>query len=86
MNRSTIFIMMVLALATLGSTGCSDPTGCDIQTKTIELVWGDDLVNGMKELQLEWAREDGYDCESEPLRNAFGREIGERWICTRCRN
>lgn len=77
----------LLALSLLVA-GCDSIFGCDTETQVIELEhdWqGTGGPNPFDELSLKWARDDGFDCRDDgAIRNAFGVEIGRRYVCTKC--
>lgn len=64
---------------------CSDSTGpkCTERTETIEVEWGS-LMEDVQEQLVEVFRAEGWTCRSQPLRNAFGTQIGLVYTCTIC--
>ena len=74
-----------LALAVLlGLTlACSDSTGCETRTKTVDIVWGA-LDEGMNQILLEAYESNGWTCSAESIRNAAGTQIGTKHTCTIC--
>ena len=75
--------MAALTLALILWACSTEP--CTVETKIFEILYSDLPI--YIELQEDWvrfAKEDGFDCPSETLRNAFGRAIGTKWTCTRC--
>lgn len=71
--------------------GCDSIVGCDEQERVVELVsWapGNRLDSLRFELDRSFLRQyenTGWDCgRTEPIRNAFGSEIGTRYNCTKC--
>lgn len=63
-------------------SGCGI-TGCDETTQVVEIVESDVLVDSWR-ARLADLRERGFECASEPIRNAFGNQIGTRYTCTGC--
>lgn len=87
MNRVKVAVIgftILLAGPVVLSTACmTEP--CTLETKTFEYLYSD--IPQFIELQETWLRfaiEDGFNCSSETIRNAFGRSIGTKWTCTRC--
>lgn len=70
-----------LALAALTLSACDLLTGCDEETRLVEVELGDEL----DELRLELTRDAGFTCtRGEEIRSGDGSVIGHRYTCTRC--
>lgn len=68
-------------------TGSGATTGCDRckeRTENVE-VFDSDPNRTLSLAALKRHRDNGWDCgKTEPIRNAFGGEIGTRCRCTIC--
>lgn len=56
---------------------------CDQRRVTYEIVDGEPFAEYQWE-QVQGHIADGWNCNAETIRNAFGARIGERWTCERC--
>jgi len=72
------FIPLVLALS-----ACSNPFGCDEDTRTVDVVPGDGFSTVALGI-VDGLRQQGYRCDGVTLRNALGRSIGTTYTCTKC--
>lgn len=79
--RTTLALLAVLLV---GGTGCDSLAGCDEDVQRFEATYDDTFYDFYRDTILPRWEEQGYDCDSEPLRNAFGTRIGTRWTCTGC--
>ena len=71
---------IILACALLASACSNDD--CMDDRRVVEVSGG---TSGLGEVLLQQYRNDGYDCRSEgSIRDAFGRTIGTRYVCTKC--
>lgn len=77
MHRTRLALVLVAALF---ATGCEQ---CDDTTVEYEAVPGEAFYDYIVET-VDGLREDGWDCPSRPIRNAFGVAIGTRYTCTKC--
>lgn len=88
MKLGTFWVASLL----LVGPGCDSILGgCDEQERIVELVgWvpGNRLDSLGYELNRSFLRlyeTSGWDCgRTEPVRNAFGTQIGTRYTCTKC--
>lgn len=77
--------MRMLAMAALCLlAGCNHVVGCDAKTETVELVPSDPFY-AQWQAALASFQQNGWKCDSgTPIRNAFGSQIGTRYVCTIC--
>jgi hypothetical protein len=64
-------------------TACENPFGCKQETESLEALYNSpfyaitaDIVAGYEE--------QGWDCDSQAIRDGQGRAVGDRWTCTKC--
>lgn len=84
MNSRDLLIALVAALA-VGPAGCDSLAGCDEDVQRFEATYDEIGYDFYRDTLVPQWESRGYDCDSEPLRNAFGTRIGTRWVCTGCR-
>lgn len=82
MFRRRFAAALAAALAATAFLACSG-TDCREKTRFVEIEWGA-WDEGIDQSLLDSYQSAGWDCSSEPLRNAFGTQFGLRWTCTKC--
>jgi len=82
MRRARTWYTVLLALLL---SACSDIFGgCKEDGAVVELVYGS-ITYDLNAIFLENYRKRGWDCRSDgAIRNAFGQEIGTRYVCRGC--
>ena len=74
--RSAVIVLFALACGTTTST---EP--CREIEQFIECTYG----AGVCDVALKQRTDRGFSCTFlETIRNAFGRELGERYVCKKC--
>lgn len=63
--------------------GCGILSPCEERAAIHEVVFGH-IAEDFQRDAVQIARNDGWVCVAEPLRNAFGRQIGQRYSCSIC--
>jgi hypothetical protein len=81
--RGVLNIAAVLVAGAVLVTGCGAITGCKEDTQTVDVEWGSAFYDAQLSILRAWEGR-GYDCRGSAIRNAFGRQIGTTYTCTKC--
>lgn len=73
----------VLMCSVLFLTGCGAITGCKEDTQTVDVEFGSAFYDAQLSILRAWEGR-GYDCRGTAIRNAFGRQIGTTYTCSKC--
>lgn len=79
--RRAIILASIVAATSWGATACDS---CDDHVAVVEVVPGEFGAALSRDIVRSYEQQ-GYRCVAEPLRNAFGARIGDRYTCTGCR-
>lgn len=72
----------VLAGLAVPVSGCS--LLCSQERQVVETEFGS-IFYDLQRARLDTYRRQGFDCRSDgSIRDAFGRSIGTRYVCTKC--
>ena len=80
MKCSGMFATAVL----VAGIGCNIIAPCTQRTRIVEITSSLASLVILHYAQVNRYRQEGWDCSSESIRNAFGGWIGTKYTCTIC--
>ncbi len=76
--------LLLAAVAVPALAGCEAITGCKKESAVVELDYASPFYAVQQGLLTGYENR-GWTCKRDgAIRNAFGREIGARYVCTGC--
>lgn len=84
MRTRTSVLTGLVALLLVAVGGCSNPfASCEEERYVVEEIWNE---WGIYPMGRESFEDNGWTCSNDgSIRNAFGKAIGNRYVCTICR-
>lgn len=82
-SRLGLCAVVVMALAGAAGTASGCSVFCSEDRQVLEIEYGP--LEDIRYANMDALRGQGYSCRSDgAIRNAFGNQIGIRYVCTKC--